>query len=79
MPETMTGKERVAVATRLGEPDRVPVFCQLAIGHYFLNCEHSHQDIWFRSECLADSFVQLQKRYQFDGILINLPGRAWLT
>ena len=33
----MTPRERMAVAMRHGVPDRVPVMCQLALGHYFLN------------------------------------------
>ncbi|MDP2955850.1 MAG: uroporphyrinogen decarboxylase family protein [Longimicrobiales bacterium] len=71
----MTSRERVRVAMELGVPDRVPVFCQLAIGHYFLNASPSPFDIWFRSEGFADALVELQRRYGFDGILVNLPGR----
>ncbi len=71
----MKSRERVAIAMELAEPDRVPVFCQLAIGHYFLNADDSATDIWFRSDAFADALVQLQRRYRFDGILVNLPGR----
>jgi hypothetical protein len=71
----MTGKERIRYAMDLDVPDRVPVFCQLAIGHYFLHAEPSPTDIWFRSEGFADALVELQQRYRFDGILVNLPGR----
>lgn len=59
----------------LGIPDRVPVFCQLAIGHYFLASGISPFDFWFRSEACAEALVNLQRRYDFDGILVNLPGR----
>jgi hypothetical protein len=71
----MTSRERVRVAMDLGVPDRVPVFCQLAIGHYFLNATPSPFDIWFRSDGFAEALVELQRRYGFDGILVNLPGR----
>jgi hypothetical protein len=71
----MTSRERVRVAMELAEPDRVPVFCQLSIGHYFLNTSLSPFDIWFRSEGFAEALVELQRRYRFDGILVNLPGR----
>ncbi len=71
----MNGRDRVGVAMALGEPDRVPVFCQLAIGHYFLHAGASPLDIWYRSEAFADALVELQRRYRFDGILVNLPGR----
>jgi hypothetical protein len=57
------------------EPDRVPVMCQLALGHYFLYCGLRPSDIWFDSETFAKALVQLQSRYRFDGILINIPGR----
>jgi hypothetical protein len=60
---------------RLEVPDRVPVFCQLALGHYFLNAGLPAHRIWFTSEGFAEALVQLQRRYRFDGLLINLPGR----
>jgi len=56
-------------------PDRVPVMCQLALGHYFLNCSYKPSDIWFDSETFARVLVELQRAYGFDGILVNLPGR----
>ncbi len=71
----MNGRQRVGIAMGLGVPDRVPVFCQLAIGHYFLNAQGSPFDVWYRSAAFADALVELQKRYRFDGILVNLPGR----
>lgn len=57
-------------------PDRVPVMCQLALGHYFLHCDAAPSDIWFDSETFAKALVELQRRYRFDGILVNLPGRS---
>ncbi len=71
----MTSRQRVQVAMDLGVPDRVPTFCQLAMGHYFLHSEGNPFDLWMRSESLADAMVAMQRRYQFDGILVNLPGR----
>jgi hypothetical protein len=55
--------------------DRVPVFCQLALGHYFLNAGLPAHRVWFTSEGFAEALVTLQRRYRFDGLLINLPGR----
>jgi hypothetical protein len=72
---TMNGRQRIALAMRHRLPDRVPVMCQLAIGHYFLNTSLKPHEIWFTSEGFAEALVQLQRRYRFDGILINLPGR----
>ncbi len=59
------------------EADRVPVMCQLTLGHYFVNMRQrwkSHE-IWFTSEAFADALLTLRERYRFDGILINIPGR----
>lgn len=60
-------------------PDRVPVMCQLALGHYFLQTPFDPVDIWYDSQVFGDALVALQRRYGFDGILVNLPGRepAW--
>ncbi len=71
----MTSKERMYLAMKLGIPDRVPVMCQLSIGHYFLNSGIDPLDIWLTSEGFAKALVSLQQKYFFDGILINLPGR----
>ena len=71
----MNGLDRIALAMRHQLPDRVPVMCQLALGHYFLNTRFAPHEIWFTSEAFAEALVELQRRYQFDGILINLPGR----
>ncbi len=71
----MNSRERIEAAMNHNEPDRVPVMCQLALGHYFLNCDYRPSDIWFDSEIFASALIELQKRYGFDGILLNLPGR----
>lgn len=61
--------------TRGRDPDRVPVMCQLALGHYFLNTSLPAVDIWHDSHAFAEALVTVQRRYGFDGILVNLPGR----
>jgi hypothetical protein len=71
----MISRERVACAMRHEPVDRVPVFCQLALGHYFLNTGLPPHRIWFTSDGFAEALVALQRRYRFDGILVNLPGR----
>jgi len=71
----MTGKERIRRAMRHEPIDRVPVMCQLAIGHYLLNTGIPPAELWFTSEGFCRALVTLQDRYRFDGILINLPGR----
>ena len=71
----MNSRERMALAMQLQVPDRVPVMCQLALGHYFLNTGYAPHEIWFDSEAFAEALVLLQRRYRFDGILVNMPGR----
>jgi hypothetical protein len=71
----MTSRERIDISMHLDQPDRVPVMCQLSIGHYFLQSGVTPFDIWFTSEGFAQALVRMQKRYRFDGILVNLPGR----
>lgn len=65
----------MAKAMRLELPDRVPVMCQLSLGHYFLNSGLEPIEIWHSSEAFAEALIRLQRRYHFDGILVNLPGR----
>ena len=71
----MDSRQRVAAAMQHGAPDRVPVMCQLAMGHYFIHSQTRPSDIWFDSDTLVSTLVEFQKRYRFDGLLINLPGR----
>jgi hypothetical protein len=55
--------------------DRVPVMCQLALGHYFLHSGEAPSAIWFDSATFVRVLADFQRRYGFDGFLINLPGR----
>ncbi len=71
----MTGKERVRMAMNHEEADRVPVFCQLSLGHYMINTPFEPYKIWFSPKVFGDSLKMLAERYHFDGILVNLPGR----
>ena len=71
----MTSRERMAAAMRHEPCDRVPVMCQLALGHYFMNSARRPEDIWFDSVVFAETLAEFQGRYGFDGLLLNLPGR----
>jgi hypothetical protein len=71
----MTGKQRVAAAMRGRKADRVPVFCQLSLGHYMLRSGRVPHRIWFSPDDFTDALVELARRYRFDGVLVNLPGR----
>ncbi len=72
----MTSKERIYNAMHMKEVDRVPVMCQISIGHYFLYSGIDPVDIWFTSDGFAEALMIMRERYSFDGVLINLPGRA---
>lgn len=71
----MTPRARMGLAMRHREADRVPVMCQLALGHYFLHAGLDPVDVWHDTPSFAEALVRLQQRYGFDGILVNLPGR----
>ncbi len=71
----MNSRQRVARAMRHEIPDRVPVMCQLALGHFFVHSAHVPADIWFDSDVFVRTLREFQQRYRFDGFLINLPGR----
>ncbi len=71
----MTSKERVKIAMELGTADRVPLMCQLSLGHYFLHSGIDPVEIWFTSDGFSEALHTMAERYKFDGILVNLPGR----
>ncbi len=70
----MNSKERMIKAMSLQEADRVPVMCQLSIGHLLLNTDVKPFELWFTADGCARSWIQAQQRYRFDGILLNLSG-----
>ncbi len=74
--DKLSGKDRVNYSMRHKPVDRVPVFCQLSLGHYMLNTPFEPYKIWFSPETFADALIMLADRYHFDGILVNLPGRT---
>lgn len=71
----VTSRQRMAAAMAREVPDRPPLMCQLALGHYFLQTDADEIDIWHDTRAFARALVELQRRYAFDGILVNLPGR----
>lgn len=71
----INSRERVRRAMSHETLDRVPVMCQLSLGHYFLFSGYDPIDIWFDSETLAQAFERLRAEYDFDGYMLNLPGR----
>ncbi|MFO7871788.1 MAG: uroporphyrinogen decarboxylase family protein [Kiritimatiellia bacterium] len=70
-----TPKELVAEAMAMGRPPRVPVMCQLAIGHTLVNTGVHPVDFFLSSEACAEALLAVRELYDFDGILIHKPGR----
>ncbi|MFQ6615588.1 MAG: uroporphyrinogen decarboxylase family protein [Fidelibacterota bacterium] len=59
----------------LHRPDRVPVMCQLSLGHYFLFSGIDPLRVWYTTDGFVEALTGMRERYRFDGILVNLPGR----
>ncbi|MFQ6037905.1 MAG: uroporphyrinogen decarboxylase family protein [Candidatus Aminicenantales bacterium] len=72
----MEPKERMDVAMSLGTPDRVPVMCQMSIGHMLLQTGLPPEEFWFSAEVFAEGLCRLRKTYGFDGILVSLYGHS---
>ncbi|MEJ5306088.1 MAG: uroporphyrinogen decarboxylase family protein [Ignavibacteria bacterium] len=76
----MTSRERVLLAMNFEYPDRVPVMCQMSIGHMLQQLKDiSPVDFWFDAETFANGLICLRELYQFDGILVSLHGhfKTW--
>ncbi len=63
----------------LKTPDRVPLMCQMSIGHMLQQLPVSPVEFWFDADTFAAGLVELRKVYGFDGILVSLHGhfRNW--
>jgi uroporphyrinogen-III decarboxylase len=72
----MTSKERMAAAMAGSVPDRVPVMCQMSIGHMLLQTGIEPARFWHAADSFADGLVKLRSLYGFDGILVSLHGHS---
>ncbi len=70
----MTSRERLATAMELRVPDRVPVMCQMSIGHLLLRTGARPAAFWHSPEVFAEGLVRTARTYGFDGILVSLHG-----
>lgn len=70
----MTSRERVCAAMRRQPVDKVPLMCQMSIGHMLLQLKVSPADFWHDVNLFADGLIALREIYDFDGILISLHG-----
>ncbi len=71
----MNSRERILAAMNFETPDRVPVMCQMSIGHMLQQLpEISPVDFWFDAQIFANGLIKLRELYEFDGILVSLHG-----
>jgi hypothetical protein len=68
-------KELMRGAMAMGEPERVPAMCQLAIGHTLLQSGAHPVDFFLSNDAYADALLRVREMYGFDGILLHKPGR----
>ncbi len=71
---THPARDRVHAAMSLKTPDRVPVMCQMSIGHMLQQLDVSGSEFWFDAATFAAGLIKLRERYDFDGILVSLHG-----
>jgi uroporphyrinogen-III decarboxylase len=75
----VTSKERLTAAMAGGRPDRVPVMCQMSVGHMLLQTGVSPLRFWHDAGEFVEALFTLRALYGFDGILVSLHGHdpAW--
>lgn len=72
----MTPKQRMAAAMSGTLPDRVPVMCQMSVGHMLLQTGLPPARFWHASPVFVDGLLALRARYGFDGVLVSLHGHS---
>lgn len=72
----MNSRTRIQTAMDRGTPDRVPLMCQLSVGHMLSNLDVSPAEFWYDGETFASGLLTLRERYDFDGILVSLHGHT---
>lgn len=57
-------------------PDRVPLMCQMSIGHMLIQTGASPAAFWNSAEIYGEGLNTLRRAYSFDGILVSLHGHS---
>ncbi|MEN6386719.1 MAG: uroporphyrinogen decarboxylase family protein [Phycisphaerales bacterium] len=70
----MNSKQRMNCVMNGKKPDRIPVMCQLSLGHIYKNTDINPFEFWYTAKGLSQGYIQMADRYKFDGILVNKPG-----
>lgn len=69
-----TSRDLVRQAMDLGQPSRVPLMCQLSIGHMLQQLDVSPLEFWHDPNVFAQGICRLRDVYDFDGVLVSLHG-----
>lgn len=79
LPAPATSRELMRVAMSGGRPERIPVMCQMSIGHMLLQTGIRPEELWLDEDGFAEALRSLRAGYGFDGILVSLHGhsRTW--
>mgnify|MGYP005619303631 CR=1 FL=1 len=64
----------MAAAMSGGRPDRVPVMCQMSVGHMLFQTGASPSRFWHSPDDYVEALLALRSVYRFDGILVSLHG-----
>ena len=72
----MTPKQRMAAAMSGTPPDRVPVMCQMSVGHMLLQTGLPPARFWHEAPVFVDGLLALRARYGFDGVLVSIHGHG---
>jgi len=70
----VNSKERMAAVMAGERPDRVPVMCQMSIGHMLKATGASPSRFWHSAADFVEGLLALRALYRFDGILVSLHG-----
>jgi hypothetical protein len=54
--------------------DKIPLMCQMSIGHMLLQLKCSPADFWNDAAVFAGGLAAMREAYEFDGILVSLHG-----
>ena len=72
----MNSKERMKAAMNLKPVDKIPVMCQMSIGHMLIQTGFPPCEFWFDKDIFASGLIKLREIYNFDGILVSLHGHS---
>ena len=69
-----TPREAMRQAMDRSHPSRIPLMCQLSIGHMLLQLDVSPLEFWHDPDVFAEGLCRLREIYTFDGVLVSLHG-----